>query len=188
MRVEGPNPRLGLAVVRVVVGVTFVAHGAPKLFEGGVSDLAVLLADLGVPLPEAAAWLVSLVEFGGGLALLVGLLVTPVALLLAAHMAAGVVLLHAPAGWHVVGPLAEHPPGGVELNVVLLAALLALVLAGPGTAAIDARRRSSGLRTMAPEDRGEAGASGRTGGHDGGEAMGSDGSDRREGSAPAGGG
>jgi putative oxidoreductase len=157
VRAEGPNPGLGLAVVRVVVGVTFVAHGAPKLFRGGVADLAAMLADLGVPLPEAAAWLVSLLEFGGGLALLVGLLVTPAALLLSAHMAAGIVLVHAPAGWHVVGPLAEHPPGGVELNVVLLAALLALVLAGPGTAAVDARRRSSGLRTTAPDDAGDGG-------------------------------
>ncbi len=157
MRADGPNPGVGLAVLRIVVGVSFVAHGAPRLFRGGVSDLAATLADVGVPLPEAAAWLVSLLQFGGGLALLVGLLVTPVALLLAVHLIAGIVLVHAPAGWHVVGPLAEHPPGGVELNVVLLAALLALVLAGPGTAALDARRRSPGLRTRAPEDRRDGG-------------------------------
>lgn len=157
MRADGPNPGVGLAVLRIVVGVSFVAHGAPRLFRGDVSDLAATLADVGVPLPEAAAWLVSLLQFGGGLALLVGLLVTPVALLLAAHLIAGIVLVHAPAGWHVVGPLAEHPPGGVELNVVLLAALLALVLAGPGTAAVDARRRSSKLRTTAPEDRRDGG-------------------------------
>lgn len=152
MRAEGPNPGLGLAVLRVVVGVAFVAHGAPRLFQGGMADLAATLAVTGVPVPEATAWLVSLLQFGGGLALVIGLLVTPVALLLAAHLVAGIVLVHAPAGWHVVGPMAEHPPGGVELNVVLLAALLALLLAGPGTAAVDARRRPSDLRTMAPDD------------------------------------
>lgn len=152
MRAEGPNPGLGLAVLRVVVGVAFVAHGAPRLFQGGVPDLAATLADAGAPLPGATAWLVSLLQFGGGLALVVGLLVTPVALLLAVHLVGGIVLVHAPAGWHVVGPLAEHPPGGVELNVVLLAALVALVLAGPGSASVDARRRPSDLRTMAPDD------------------------------------
>lgn len=151
MRTEGPNPGLGLAVLRVVVGVAFVAHGAPKLFEGGVGDLAATLSATGVPLPETTAWIVSLLEFGGGVALLVGLFVTPVALLLAVHAVAGIVLVHAPAGWHVVGPLAEHPPGGVELNVLLLAALFALVLAGPGTAALDARRRTSGVRVLEPE-------------------------------------
>lgn len=139
-RADGPNPGLGLAALRVVVGVTFIAHGAPKLFRGGVGDLARMLADLGIPLPEAAAWAVSLLEFTGGLALVIGLLVTPFALALGVHMAAGILLVHAPAGWHVVGPLAQHPPGGVELNAVLLAALFALVLAGPGAAAVDARR------------------------------------------------
>lgn len=148
-RPGGPNPGLGLAIVRVVVGVTFVAHGAPKLFRGGVSELARTLAGLGVPLPEATAWVVSLLEFSGGIALVLGLLVTPFALALALHMLAGVVLVHGPAGWHVVGPLAQHPPGGVEFNVVLIAALLALVLAGPGAAALDARRGPRGGKAPA---------------------------------------
>lgn len=157
MRADGPNPGLGLAGLRVVVGVTFVAHGAPRLFRGGVGELAATLAEVGLPLPEATAWVVSLLEFGGGVALVVGLLVTPVALALGVHMLAGVVLVHAPAGWYVVGPLAQHPPGGVELNVVLLAALFALVLAGPGSASLDARRRTAPVRIDAPgEAPGEA--------------------------------
>ena len=150
MRTDGPNPGLGLAILRVVVGVTFVAHGAPKLFQGGVGGLAVTLGELGVPLQHAVAWLVALVEFFGGVALLVGLLVTPVALVLGVHMLTGIVLVHARAGWYVLGPQARHPPGGVELNVLLVAALLALVLAGPGAAAVDRRRGEGGDVAGAP--------------------------------------
>lgn len=144
MRTDGPNPRLGLAILRVVVGVTFVAHGAPKLFQGGVGGLAVTLGELGVPLQHVVAWLVTLVEFFGGVALVVGLLVTPAALVLSVHMLTGIVLVHGQAGWYVLGPQARHPPGGVELNVLLVAALLVLVLAGPGAAAVDRLRGEGG--------------------------------------------
>jgi len=132
----GPNPGVGLAILRVVVGVTFVAHGAPKLFGGGVSGTAEFLGQIGVPLAGVAAWSVALLEFLGGLALIVGALVAPVALLLAVEMLLGIVLIHAAAGWYVVGPQTRHPPGGVEFNVLLIAALLALVLAGPGSASV----------------------------------------------------
>ncbi len=51
-------------------------------------------------------------------------------------MLMGIILVHAPNGWYVVGPGA----GGVEFNVVLIASLLMLVFGGPGLAAVDARR------------------------------------------------
>lgn len=136
MRSEGANPPVGLAILRVVIGVVFVAHGAPKLFGGGVEGLTQLLGQLGVPLTGLTAWVVTLLEFFGGLALIVGFLVVPVALLLSFHMLMGIVLVHAPNGFYVVGP----GQGGIEFNLLLIAGLLTLVLAGPGFAALDARR------------------------------------------------
>lgn len=133
---QGPNPPVGLAILRVVTGVVFIAHGAPKLFGGGVEGLAGMLGGLGVPLAGAAAWIVTLLEFFGGLALVVGFLVAPVALLLSFHMLMGIVLVHAPNGFYVIGP----GEGGIELNLLLIASLLTLVLAGPGFAALDERR------------------------------------------------
>lgn len=132
---RGLNPELGLAILRVVLGVIFIAHGAPKLI-GGVGGLAADLGGLGIPFPAAAAWLVAGLESLGGLLFLVGFLVTPVALLLIVHMALGIVLVHAPNGWYVVGP----STGGVEFNVLIIAGLLTLVLAGPGLAAVDRLR------------------------------------------------
>lgn len=136
MRTEGPNPGMGLAILRVALGVVFVTHGAHKLFVSGVEPVGQFLGSLGIPLAGAAAWGVTLLEFFGGLALIVGFLVTPVALLLGFHMLMGIVLVHAQNGWYVVGP----GQGGVEFNVVLIAGLAALMLAGPGAAALDARQ------------------------------------------------
>lgn len=141
----GFHPDLGLAILRMVLGVTYIAHGAPKLL-GGVGGLATLLEGIGFPAPVAWAWLVTVLEFFGGLLLIVGLLVTPVALLLCVEMLLGIILVHAAEGWYVIGP----GTGGIEFNVLLIAALLALVFGGPGVAAIDAYRGREEV-VVAPE-------------------------------------
>lgn len=132
---RGVNPELGLAILRVVVGVIFIAHGAPSLF-GGMEGTAAFMDSLGIPLPVVAAWTISLLEFLGGISLIVGFLVTPVALLLATHMMAGIILVHAARGFYVLGPNAS---GGIEYSLLLTASLLMLVFGGPGLAAMDAR-------------------------------------------------
>lgn len=136
---RGTNPELGLAILRVTLGVIFLTHGVPKLF-GGVAGLQGMLGDIGVPLAGLMAWVVTLLEVGGGLSLIAGFLVTPFSLLLGLHMLLGIFLVHLQAGWFMVGPLAQHPPGGAEYNVLLIAGLLTLVLAGPGAAAVDSRQ------------------------------------------------
>ncbi|MFQ5746077.1 MAG: DoxX family protein [Gemmatimonadota bacterium] len=133
---RGSNPQLGLTVLRVVLGVTFIAHGAPKLF-GGLDMTSGFFGQLGVPLPTLAAWGVALLEFLGGLGLIAGLLVTPLSILLGMEMFLGIIFLHARNGWYVVGGGSD----GVEFNVLLIAALLMLILGGPGLAALDSRGR-----------------------------------------------
>lgn len=132
---RGFNPGLGLALLRVVLGIIFVAHGVPKL-AGGVPETATAFASLGIPAPTLAAWAIALLETLGGILLVIGFLVVPVALLLAIHMTAGIFLVHLPNGFYVIG----YGQGGVEFNLLLIAALVALVFAGPGAGALDARR------------------------------------------------
>lgn len=131
---SGMNPELGLTILRVVLGVIFVAHGLPKL-TGGMEGTAAYFSSLGIPAPLVVAWLVALLETLGGLALLLGFLVTPVSLLLALHMLTGIVLAHAPNGFYVIG----FGRDGVEFNLLLIATLLAMIFCGPGLAAIDNR-------------------------------------------------
>lgn len=135
----------GLAILRIAVGVIFLTHGIPKLL-GGVPGTADFFGQLGIPAPTIAAWVVTLLEVGGGLLLVLGLLVVPVAVLFIIHMAVGLVLVHLPEGWYVVGP----GQGGAEFNVLLIAANLALVLGGGGLWALDSRKAETGASREEP--------------------------------------
>ncbi len=132
---RGLNPDLGLAILRVVLGVIFIAHGAPSLF-GGMEGTVSLLESQGIPLPQATAWIVSLLGFLGGMCLIAGFLVTPISLLLIVYVMLDIILVHAAHGFYVVGPDAA---GGIEYNLLLAASLLMLVFGGPGLAAVDSR-------------------------------------------------
>ena len=129
------NPRLGQMILRVVLGVIFVAHGALKLF-GGVGGTVAFFGQLGIPIPFLAAWLVTLLEFVGGMFLIVGLFVVPTAILLSVHMLLGIILVHAGNGFFVLG---ADVPNGMEFNLLLIAGLLSLLLGGSGYAAVDSR-------------------------------------------------
>lgn len=127
-----------VAILRVVTGLIFVMHGYPKLF-GGIEGTAQFFGQIGIPAPLIAAWAIALLETFGGVALIIGLFVTPVAILFAIHMLVGIALVHAPNGFYVVGP----GQGGVEFNLLLIASMLVLILAGPGAASLDAKRAST---------------------------------------------
>lgn len=126
-----PRLSLGLAVLRVVVGLVFLVHGYQKLFVMGIGGVTGFFTQIGAPLPGITAPLVSILEFGGGLALILGLLTPVVALLFAADMLGAILLVHLPAGFNVA-------EGGYEFVLTLLAASLALALTGPGAYALDA--------------------------------------------------
>ena len=122
---------LGLAILRVVVGVIFLVHGYEKLFQTGIPGVTGFFTQIGAPLPQLTAPLVSVLEFGGGLALILGLLTPVVAALLAADMLGAILLVHLPNGFSAAN-------GGYEYVLTLLGASLALALTGPGAYALDA--------------------------------------------------
>ena len=127
--IVAPMAGWGLVPLRLVVGLAFLMHGGQKLFVYGVSGTSAFFGSLGIPAPLAAAVLVSLVEFLGGVALLLGFLTRWAALLLACDMIVAIVTVHIRHGFFV--------PEGIEFPLILLGATLTLLLAGPGAAAID---------------------------------------------------
>lgn len=63
--------------IRVIIGVGFMVHGWAK-WSRGPAAFAELLGQVGVPLPLISAWLVTLLEIFGGLAVLTGAFVAAI--------------------------------------------------------------------------------------------------------------
>jgi len=137
--------RWALLPLRVIVGVGFFAHGLAK-WNRGPEKFAKLLALIGTPVPGAAAWVVTLVELLGGVALIVGAFVAITTLPLIATMLVAMLTIHIHNGFsavNTVGLTAAGPqfgPPGYEINLLYIAGLLALALCGPTDWSVDAMR------------------------------------------------
>jgi len=123
------SPSWGTTVLRVIVGVVFLVHGSQKLFSFGFSGVTAFFTHAGIPLPVVSAPLVTLVEFLGGLALILAVGTRIAALLLACDMLGAIVFVHFKNGFFM--------PTGYEFALTMLAANLSLALTGPGAASVD---------------------------------------------------
>ena len=138
--------RWALVPVRVVVGLGFLAHGLAK-WNRGPAKFAVLLGQLGIPLPVAAAWSTTAVELLGGTALLLGLWVTLACIPLVGTMLVAMFTIHVHYGFSAVNTVGLTPAGpqfgppGYEINLLYIAILGALAVSGPTALSIDALRR-----------------------------------------------
>ncbi len=127
---------IALLVLRLTTGAVFIAHGAQKLFDYGISGVAGGFAQSGIPMPEIAAPLVAFTEFAGGIALVLGLLARLAALGLTSVMLGAMFFVHLKNGFFL--------PNGLEFTLALAGATVALVIAGAGRLSIDSmfsRRR-----------------------------------------------
>lgn len=127
-----------LAVLRATTGTIFLAHGAQKLFVYGFAGVTGAFDGMGVPLPQIAGPATALVEFFGGLALIVGLLTRLSGLGLAITMLGAIGLVHLGGGF--------FSPKGIEFPLALLGPSVALAISGAGRFSLDAliaRRRTS---------------------------------------------
>ncbi len=132
--------------MRLLVGCGFIEHGFAKLSRGADS-FAGILQQLGVPLPQVAAWLTIGTEMIGGLALLLGAFVAWASIPTGVVLFMAMVTVHLRYGFSSVKLLsvsasgAQFGPVGYELDLLYLAALIALALGGPSPFSLDSVRQ-----------------------------------------------
>ncbi|HVC11914.1 MAG TPA: DoxX family protein [Burkholderiales bacterium] len=124
----------GALLLRVALGLLFLAHGLLKVLVFTVPGTVKFFASIGYP--GFVAYLVILAELGGGAALILGLWTRWIALILLVEMI-GVIAFHFPHGW-----IFTAKGGGWEYPALWAVALLVLALLGNGAIAISGRSRA----------------------------------------------
>lgn len=114
----------GWTIIRLALAVLIAAHGWARLLAGGVEPFGRWLDGQGFPFGPGIAVSITAFEIVGTILLAAGRFVFPLTLVYAAIYAVGIVLVHAPAGWFVVG-LGRN---GAEYSVLLIICLLCVGL------------------------------------------------------------
>ena len=116
--------RLGWLRLRLTLAGLIAAHGWARWWTGGVLPFGGFLESRGLPAGAVIAGAITALEIVGSLLLAAGRFVAPLAALFAAVYATGIALVHAKAGWFVVG-LGRN---GSEYSVLLIVCLLVVGL------------------------------------------------------------
>jgi putative oxidoreductase len=112
-------------ILRLVMAVILVMHSVPGMLDGGVRAFGTMYLDqvgfapLGLPI----AWAVKLSHLACVVSLLTDRLLKVTGGLTIATLVVGIVMVHGPEGWYVVG----GGRNGAEFNVLLIAVLLTIM-------------------------------------------------------------
>jgi len=128
-----------LAILRLVLGIVFFAHGAQKVLGwfggyGFTGTMGFFTHNMGIPAPFA--FLAICAEFFGSLGLLVGFLSRIAAFGIFCNMLVAVAMVHRHVGFFM--DWAGNQKGeGFEFHLLAMAIALAIMVAGAGALSID---------------------------------------------------
>lgn len=124
----------GITVLRIIVGIIFMAHGSQKLFGMfggyGLEGTGQYMASLGLNPGYLMALLSGSAEFFGGLALFLGLLARPAAVVLIVMLVVAILSVHIHNGLFMAN-------NGFEFGLALLGAAVAVLIEGAGRVSLD---------------------------------------------------
>lgn len=116
-------------ILRVSLGILFLAHFSLKFFIFTPTGTAGFFSSLG--LPGWLAYITMIIEFFGGIALILGIYTRVVSLVLIPILLGAIVKVHGPAGFFFT-----NPNGGWEFPMFWVIALISLALMGDGKYAL----------------------------------------------------
>jgi putative oxidoreductase len=121
-----------LAALRIVTALIFMLHGTQKLLGFPTPP------ESGMPPVLSLFGIGGILEFAGGLLILVGLFTRPVAFILAGEMAVAYWMFHAPQSMYPV-------LNGGDAAILYCFVFLLLVFTGPGAWSIDGIGKRKGM-------------------------------------------
>lgn len=121
-----------LAVLRIVAGLLFMEHGTQKLFGFPAPP------ESGLPAVLSLFWIGAVLEFVGGILIVIGLFTRPVAFLLAGEMAVAYWMVHAPNSFYPA-------LNGGDAAILFCFVFLYLAARGAGPFSVDGSRSSRTL-------------------------------------------
>lgn len=139
MQTNSSRVDTALLVLRIILGIIMIAHGAQKLFVFGIGGVTQSFTQMGVPMAAITAPLIAIIEFFGGIAIIIGLLTRLAGLAFALDMLGAIATVHMKNGFFA--------PNGIEFVLAIGTMALALAIAGAGAYSADAAiaRRRAGV-------------------------------------------
>lgn len=126
---------IGLFLIRLVLGLSFMAHGAQKLFGsfggGGLKGTGQYFESIGIKPGFIMALMAGLSEFVGGTLFTLGLLTPLAGILIAGAMVVAIFKVHGPNGYWLT-------QNGYEYCLTILVVAIAVALSGAGQYSLDA--------------------------------------------------
>jgi putative oxidoreductase len=131
---EKSEQNISSLVLRIGVGVILAAHGAQKLFGWfggyGLEGTGQWMASIGLEPGYLMALLAGSAEFFGGIALIIGFLTRPAAIVSAFTMLVAMFSVHWANGFFLSN-------GGIEFALALALASVTIALQGAGKISVD---------------------------------------------------
>jgi putative oxidoreductase len=118
---------------RLAMGWIFLTSGFGKLTN--VAGFAAVLAKRGVPAPSMMGWIGAIVEFGGGVLIILGVKIRYVALLMILFVIVATLISHR--YWEFTGDELRAQSGNFYKNLTIIGGFLFMFLAGAGRYSVD---------------------------------------------------
>lgn len=117
------NSTLALSIVRIAAAGNMLIHGISRVVTGGVAPFDEYLSSLGFP--PYTAFIITAVELIAAVLIIINRWASILSIIFCVELIAGIILVHGPEGWFVVG----HGRNGSEYSVLLILCFVSVIIA-----------------------------------------------------------